>query len=129
MSTWLLLLFLVAACGASVRERTIKGAILTVDTARIALEAWDGPHQAQIAREVKARGGTRADAEAAVAAHQLKVAPVYQLLAAAYAAIIATAEDDGKPVATMTGAVAAALAAYTATGAPPVDAAPAKGTP
>lgn len=99
MSTWLLLLFLVAGCGASARAKSLETALATVDALRVSLEKYDPEHQVAIARNVKARGGTREEAIAEQEAWREKRDALYLAIIATYAAIIVAVENDKKPVA------------------------------
>lgn len=98
MATWLLMLFLLAACGASARDKTLRAALVTVDAARVGLEAYDPQHQVQIAREVHARGGTREEAIAAQDKWREQRDAIYRLMIKAYAVLVVAVENNDAPL-------------------------------
>lgn len=55
-----ILVWLVAACGASAREKTVRASLVTTDAARVTFVAYDEHHQHAIVTEAKDEAGGKA---------------------------------------------------------------------
>lgn len=106
----LTLIVALSGCGASQRETTLKAALVTLDTARDATLAYDGPHELTLVAT-----GTPIEAKAALAAYRLKRARVELAMTLAYRALaIAVAANDGPTLDAVQVAIAQVTLGYTA---------------
>ena len=105
-----ILLAVVAACGATARERMARSSFVGVTAARDGFVAWDGERQAQIVAEAT----SLVDGREALAAYRADREQVVAKFVAAYAAVALIATNPDAPLGEM---VAAGEALYEAIGA------------
>lgn len=83
----LVLVVLLAACGASSRERALRTTLAAVDASAAGFETWDGQHQKAIVDQAKSAD----EATASITAYRLKREQAVAAFEVAYHAIAAAA--------------------------------------
>src|SRR3990167_4760740 len=87
------LVFLLAACGPSIREKALATTFAGLNAARDGFLTWDKEHQETIVRDTYAAGGPRADATRKLADYRRQAAKVDHAFVVAYSALAAAALD------------------------------------
>lgn len=111
-----LFLGVVAACGASQREKAVRASVVAVNAARDGFEAWDAAHQ----KAIVDKATSREDGEAKLAAYRASRDPIVHGFEIAYRllAVAATQTDDPSLRAALAAAASAVEAATKITGGP-----------
>jgi len=98
----LVLAFILAACGASARQKTIRITYESVNVAADSLEQFTKIHGEALIRDAKARGATKEQADAELAAFLAKVDHAALTKNAAYRMVAAAAAlNDDRSLATL----------------------------
>lgn len=99
------LVVMLAACGASSRERSLRTTLAAVDASAAGFQTWDEQHQ----KEIVDKAQSADEATAALAVYRLRREQVIAAFAIAYEALAAAALHDDKAIGP---ALDAAEAAY-----------------
>lgn len=91
----ILALALVAACGASARQKSLRGSFVAVEAAAAGFVDWDAEHQDLIVNQL---ADDYADGERRLAAYRARRAPVVDAFAIAYRILAAAALDQDQPL-------------------------------